>query len=727
MGGLKNLDTLVGRKIGLYKILEKIGQGGMAEIYKGFHPGLKRYVAVKLLGRRMRTDSALTERFRREAQTVASLRHPNVIQVFDFDKFEGGHYIVMEYVEGTDLRSEMNRRQFENRPFTPTEILHILKQVAAALDYAHQRGVIHRDIKPANILLTPDDQVVLTDFGLAMLRNRISQITLGRSFGTPEYIAPEQAIDSRAAVPQSDIYALGAILYELVTGRPPFHADSPLSLALMHVNEEPTPPHYYAPNLPPEVEAVILRALAKEPEKRFPTAQAMVEALRLAWARKERGKQEAQITRPGRQLGAPIPIPAPPPPSAPPKQPQAQQPSSPLRSRWPLIAGVGALLLLATVCLIGLSSLSRRTGAFGAAPTAATATPTATSKPASVAARTHSPTHTSPPTSSPTDTPTPPPTRTQNPIQSPTGIAPPSPTPSPTPGATTRPPATPSPAPTLPPTPTSSATPRPTETPRPTQTLAPTHGQTAVRPADGMVMHFIPGGSFLMGANEDDTLAFPHEKPQHEVILSPFWIDETEVTNAQYRRCVEAQACDPPSNTDAYDDPARANHPVVYVTWEKASAYCQWLAEETGWDVHLPTEAQWEKAASWNPVSATKQRYPWGDDPPDPALLNYIDSGLASTAAVGSYPEGASPYGVLDMAGNVWEWVGDWYGSNYYAASGLPSDPTGPAYGTQRVMRGGSYGFGERQTRTTHRDAGSSKASGNGLGFRCAVSQERLP
>jgi len=242
-----------------------------------------------------------------------------------------------------------------------------------------------------------------------------------------------------------------------------------------------------------------------------------------------------------------------------------------------------------------------------------------------------------------------------------------------------------------------------------------------------MVMRFIPGGSFLMGnANAD---APERETPQHEVALSPFWIDQTEVTNAQYRLCVEAGACPAPVVRTAYDSSTRASHPVTYINWEDASAYCDWLAQQTGWDVHLPTEAQWEKAASWDSLTRTKRRYPWGDAEPDRTLLNFEDSYLNRTTVVSSYPEGASPYGVLDMAGNVWEWVADWYDTDYYGTSSasLP-DPSGPAQGSQRSVRGGSYGYGAAETRTTFRNLSDpQKAKGADLGFRCAVSGERLP
>jgi serine/threonine-protein kinase len=274
----------IGHYLGPYKVLEKIAQGGMGEIYKGFHPGLDRYVAIKLLGHSVQADPALTLRFQREAKAAAGLRHPNIVQVFDFGFAGDTYYLVMEYVEGIDLRAEIDRRRRNRTPFTRDEILHILGQVADALDYAHQHGIIHRDVKPANILLTSDGQAILGDFGLVMLRDRASQATLGHSFGTPEYIAPEQAIDSRAAVPQSDIYSLGGILYEMVTGRLPFEAESSISLAMKHISEEPAPPRRYVPDLPPAVEAVILRALAKEPGRRFNTARAMLDALREAWA-----------------------------------------------------------------------------------------------------------------------------------------------------------------------------------------------------------------------------------------------------------------------------------------------------------------------------------------------------------------------------------------------------------------------------------------------------------
>jgi len=734
LGGFMTADSLVGQTIGVYEVVDKIGQGGMAEVYRGFHPALRRYVAIKFLGRSLRADPDLSRRFQLEAQAIASLRHPNIIQVFDFGPYEGGYYLVMEYVEGADLRAEVARRRADGRPFTPDEILDILGQVADGLDYAHRRGIVHRDVKPGNILLTADErQAILTDFGLAMLLDRISQISRGHTFGTPEYIAPEQAMDSRAASPQSDIYSLGGLLYEMVTGRLPFEAESAISLALKHIGEDPTPPRRYAPQLPEAVEAVILRALAKEPDDRFATAREMVDALRqawssgvsqpiISWAQGVGGEATGEPSIPGRDG----------PPTPPPDRPAFQDnPSDPEMSTEASAGDARRRLVwvgLPIILLIGLSiflAAKPDLGSWAASFFPGLAlTSTLTSTPTSVSSRT--------PTPIPTPSSSPSPWTTvasggalaqaQTPTATETSTPAPTETLTPTPTATY----TPTPTPTETPTPTPTDTPRPTPTPTPT--LAP--GETVARPADGMLMHFVPGGPFLMGADEEnDPEANSREKPQHEVTLSPFWMDETEVSNAQYRHCVRAGVCSEPAKTGAYSDTTLSEHPVVFVTWAQANDYCAWLAVETGWDVRLPTEAQWEKAASWDPASGAKRLYPWGGEAPDGTRLNYLGTRLGRTSPVGQYPGGASAYGILDMAGNVWEWVADWYGRDYYsAADDLPSDPLGPAQGTQKVMRGGSYGYGSRYVRTTHREvANPEQAKGGGLGFRCVVNGERLP
>jgi serine/threonine-protein kinase len=432
-------DNLIGQTLASYQVIEKIGQGGMAEVYKGFHPALRRYVAIKVLGRFLQTEASFCQRFEQEAQALAALRHPNIVQIFDFGEYQSCHYLVMEFIGGTDLRSEIDRRFAEGDSFAPDEILQLMSQVASALDYAHQQGVVHRDIKPANILIDAQGRVVLTDFGLVMLRDPARRATQGRSFGTPEYIAPEQAIDSRAASPQSDIYSLGVILYEMVTGRLPFEAESPLSLALKHISEDPTPPRHYAPDLSEAAEAAILRALRKEPDSRFPTAQAMVEALRRAWS--EASTQidlaiDQQIVRPAAVAKD--------------KQPW------PLGGQWRWVLAAGLVVVL-LIGLVGWWTSAGRGGAFVGAAIAATATSTPTTTPAFAGL------------APPTDTATAPPTPTASHTPSPTSTLTPTPVPTATPTGT------PTPTLTLSPAPTRTPEPRPpSPTPVPPTPAAPT-------------------------------------------------------------------------------------------------------------------------------------------------------------------------------------------------------------------------------------------------------------
>jgi serine/threonine-protein kinase len=228
-------------------------------------------------------------------------------------------------------------------------------------------------------------------------------------------------------------------------------------------------------------------------------------------------------------------------------------------------------------------------------------------------------------------------------------------------------------------------------------------------------MVYVPAGEFIMGSDEGD------EQPVHTVYLDAFYMDRTEVTNAQYRACVEPRACSQPHNTEWYNDPDRAEHPVVYVDLEQANAYCQWA------DKRLPTEAEWEKAAR----GTDGRTYPWGNAF-DGSRVNFCDrncelgwkdtgadDGYAWTAPVGSYPAGASPDGALDMAGNVWEWLADWYDSGYYAAS-PENNPKGPASGDYRVIRGGSWFNNEADVRAALRNWRPPDDSFNYVGFRCA-------
>jgi eukaryotic-like serine/threonine-protein kinase len=256
------------------------------------------------------------------------------------------------------------------------------------------------------------------------------------------------------------------------------------------------------------------------------------------------------------------------------------------------------------------------------------------------------------------------------------------------------------------PTPTNTSTPTPTFTPTPTLGI----GSTNLREKDGMLEIFVPAGSFMMG--DTSSTADSNEKPIHKVTLDAFWIDQTEVTNGMYRACVDAGVCDRPSSikskshSNYWDNSAFDNYPVINVTWRDANDYCRWMG------ARLPSEAEWEFAAR----GENSFMYPWGNNSPTSSLANYGDN-LDDTTSVGSYPDGSSPYGALDMAGNVYEWVNDWYDNDYYEIS--PSfNPPGPTSGSSHVTRGGSYDMSSRYIRTANRNLNSS--SRDDIGFRCA-------
>ncbi|HDD24068.1 MAG TPA: hypothetical protein ENF52_01370 [Chloroflexi bacterium] len=267
------MRTLVGETLGKYEVIELLGSGGMAEVYKAYHPSLDRYVAVKVLHHFLADEENFLTRFQREAKIIASFRHPNIVQVYDFD-YDAKHqayYIVMEYLDGQSLKTVL--QQGTSIPLE--EAIHIVTSVANALQYAHRHGMVHRDVKPANIIITGDGQVVLSDFGIAKIVNTDTLTASGALIGTPAYMAPEQGI-GQAGDERSDIYSLGVVFYQLVTGSLPFEADTPLGIVLKHISCPLPPPTSLRPDLPPGVEAVLMKALAKGPNNRYQTAQELI-------------------------------------------------------------------------------------------------------------------------------------------------------------------------------------------------------------------------------------------------------------------------------------------------------------------------------------------------------------------------------------------------------------------------------------------------------------------
>jgi serine/threonine-protein kinase len=250
--------------------------------------------------------------------------------------------------------------------------------------------------------------------------------------------------------------------------------------------------------------------------------------------------------------------------------------------------------------------------------------------------------------------------------------------------------------------------------PSPLLTKPPETVEQQISDKDGMVLLYVPAGEFLMGSAETDSGANNDEKPQHRVYLDAFWIDQTEVTNAMYAKCVQAGACQPPSSTASYTfhayygDSQYDRYPVAWITWERARSYCEWAGRR------LPTEAEWEKAAR----GTDGRLYPWGNAAPNPTLLNF-KAEVGDTTAVGNYPTGASPYGVLDMAGNLWEWVADWYDHSYYPRSPV-RNPAGPSPQAYHACRGGSWNSAAEMVRAVARGNADPGRCDGIVGIRCA-------
>lgn len=558
----------LGKTVGKVRIEKYLARGGMAEVYLGTHLTLDRPVAVKVLHSYIEEDPDLLARFQREAKVVAGLRHPNIVQIFDFDAVDGHPYIVMEYLKGPPLATYLRGLHKRGGRIERHQVARLLKALTASLDYAHEQGVIHRDIKPANILLhgkadeipldqplTNDVEAILTDFGLVRIANTASQTASGMVSGTPAYMSPEQArgdpIDHR-----TDIYSLGIVLYEMLAGRVPFEADSTLSVIYKQINEPPPPIH----GISPVVQKVIDRALSKNPADRYPTSRNMAVDFFLAIGMNAEAETIVNTlpdeVKPNRESQLDL---------TPKEIPLPEAGKSVRRMRIPI--GLGAILV------VGILAVA--VGAFRLF-----------SKPSTAANPTVIPSLVS--ENTPEDIPA-------------------------------------------------------------TQafTLPSSEGMTE-----------IPAGTYVVGTTPVDDY---HNAPL-SLLLNGFWIDQFQVTYDEFQKFLTA------TGTQAPDILGEGKHPVRGVTWDQAVAYCSWLNKR------LPTEEEWEAAGRGS--DPNPQLYPWGNDPTiDGKALELPDQ---DTYEVGSLPFNKSPFGIYDMVGNIWEWVGEPYANV----------PDG-----MKILRGGRFGL----------------------------------
>ena len=285
------MSFISGETVGPYKIQEQLGQGGMASVYKAYHPALDRYVAIKVMDAALSKEPDFIERFKREARVIAKLDNPHIVPVYDFDEHNGQPYIVLKFIDGPTLKDRM-----KSAPLSKPEIMKVVSSVGDGLEYAHKRGVLHRDTKPSNVLISSDQKIYLTDFGLARLVESTSSLTGDMIIGTPHYISPEQAMNADKLDEGTDIYSFGVMIYEMVVGCLPFDADTTFTVIEDHIYKTPPLPTSIKPDIPTDVEQVIMMALAKKRDDRQAKVADLVKAFKKAWLSNNPAESDEEIS-----------------------------------------------------------------------------------------------------------------------------------------------------------------------------------------------------------------------------------------------------------------------------------------------------------------------------------------------------------------------------------------------------------------------------------------------
>jgi tRNA A-37 threonylcarbamoyl transferase component Bud32 len=699
------------RMIGKYEILEEIGRGGFAVVYRARDPKLKREVALKVLHESHARRPEVVQRFLDEASRAAGLNHPGIVHINEVDEYNGQPFIAMDYLPGGTLAQRLH-----DKPLPMEAALLILEQLAAALDYAHKRNLIHRDVKPANILFNEDDRAVLVDFGLVKSLIDSGYTVDGTSLGTPQYMSPEQAqggsVDAR-----SDVYVFGIVAYEMLTGHVPFQADTPLAVVNAQINVAPPDPHQANNALDESIGAVLLKALSKTSTDRYDSAGALVAALHVAHEENVRRAQQQselaqlieqaqvalaakdwlkmqglcvqimQIDRAHPDALAWMTEAA--------TELQRENAEEAVRRQRIKRYEEGEAALNAGQWQTAIAAfeevekgnkdfrevqqkLAQAREEVQRAQWYDEAIALGEAQRWSEACRTwvdllrqrpdyrdgfsrllDAVEHLMPWFTERL--------KEQGVILCPTCYA---------------------------------ANPRNTvfceqcglqlavivvpatslSFPDSVATVLATN--LLLWRCDNKEMVRVPAGEFLYG------------DPKEKVTLSEFWIDKTPVTNAEYARFVAATQHAAPEHWRGQQPPKDLiDHPVAFVSWDDATGYAQWAGKR------LPTEQEWEKAARGTDGRA----YPWGDEEPTGKLCNF-GMNVKSTTPVGKYsPQGDGPYGCVDMVGNVWEWTASDYDQS------------------NKVIRGGSWFHVAHFARCSSRRRNSPDNRDDNLGFRCVL------